>query len=88
MPGANSSEQHRTSQEEQHRRSGSPARLLPRVTSGLGIAVLTGIAVVTVTPGPAARGAKHIVTTAALGAAINGAGIGSTPMDTTWGRAL
>jgi len=55
------------------------ARLLPKVTFGLGAAVLAGVVVVTVPAAPTATGAAGTVTTtAALSAAINavtGAGI-------------
>ena len=48
------------------------ALLLPKVTFGLGAAVLAGVVVVTVPAAPVAVGAAGTVTTtAALGAAIN-----------------
>lgn len=66
--------QHQASQEEERHSPGSgPARLVPKVTFGLGVAVLTGLSVVTVAPGPAAYGAEPAVTTITLGAAINAA---------------
>lgn len=59
------------------------AGLLPKVTFGLGVAVLTGAAVVTVGPGARTVGAEHVMTTPALGAVINDAGSGFPPGITT-----
>lgn len=54
-------------------RSSGRARLLPRVTFGLGAAVLAGVVVVTVPAAPTAAGAAGTVTTTVgLGAVING----------------
>ena len=54
------------------RRSSGKVRVLPRVTFGLGAALLAGVVVVTVSPAPTATGAAATVaTTAGLGAAVN-----------------
>lgn len=79
MTGKNVTGQRRTSQGDQRR----PASLVPKVTFGLGVAVLTGVAVVTVPSGHAATGVEYVVTTSALGAPINGAGIGDAAAQTT-----
>jgi hypothetical protein len=80
----NSAREQRTSQEEDRRRPAGPARLVPRVTFGLGVAVLTGLAVVTVPPDPTATASEHSVTTTALGAAINEV-VPSIPLTTCCG---
>jgi hypothetical protein len=51
-------------------------RLIPKVTFGLGAAILAGVAVVSVAPGASAAaltGMERVMTTAALGAGINAA---------------
>jgi hypothetical protein len=70
------SERWNTAAEEESRPS-SGARLLPHVTFGVGAAILAGVMVVSVPVTPPAAGAatQRAVTTAALGAAINVAGI-------------
>ncbi len=66
-----SSVEHQTAKPEERRSSGQVG-LLPKVTFGLGAAVLAGAMVVTVPTAPAATGAARTVTvTVGLGAAIN-----------------
>jgi hypothetical protein len=72
MTRKNVSGQDQASQERDSPGSG-PARLVPKVTFGLGVAVLTGLSVVSVAAGPGVLGAGPAVTTVALGAAINAA---------------
>jgi hypothetical protein len=56
----------------EERRSSGKLRLLPKVTFGLGAAVLAGVTVVTVPAAPTAAGATvTVTTTAGLGAVIN-----------------
>ena len=56
----------------EERRSPGKVRLLPKVTFGLGAAVLAGVVVVTVPTASTATGATGTVsTTAGLGAVIN-----------------
>jgi len=81
MTRNSAAEQHSSQEEERHHPASGPARMVPRVTFGLGVAVLTGLAVVTVAPTSLASSTEHIVTTHALGAAINHAG--PAPMETT-----
>ena len=65
------SAQHQTGELEERPSSGK-VRLLPKVTFGLGAAVLAGVVVVTVPTAPAVVGAAGTVsTTAGLGAVIN-----------------
>lgn len=71
MTRKNVTGQHETSSQEERRQVSGPARLVPRVTFGLGVAVLTGLAVVPVAPGHAASAAEHAVVTTSLGPAIN-----------------
>lgn len=66
---------------QQDNRTGS--RLILMATFGLGVAVLAGVAVVPVASGPAPA-ASHVMTTTALGAAIDGAA-GAGPMTTCCG---
>jgi hypothetical protein len=73
---------HNGHRDERHRPAGG-ARLLPRVTFGLGVAVLTGAVVVSASPAPRAAGAEHVMTTTALGAVINEAGAAGIPTLTT-----
>jgi hypothetical protein len=57
------------------RKADGAARLLPRVTFGLGAAVLAGVVAVSVPVAPAGAteaAAQQLVTTAGLDAAING----------------
>jgi hypothetical protein len=58
------------------RRPSGAARLLPRVTFGLGTAVLAGVAIVSVPAAAPAAGlaGQPAMTTAGLGAAVNVAG--------------
>lgn len=74
MTRKNVTGQHETSRPEECRQASGPARLVPKVTFGLGVAVLTGLAVVPVTPGPAASAAEHAVVTTSLSPAINALG--------------
>ena len=63
--------EHQTGELEERRSSGK-VRLLPKVTFGLGAAVLAGVVVVTVPAAPTAAGAAgNVTTTAGLGAVIN-----------------
>lgn len=71
MTRKNATGQHETGRPEERRQAFDPARLVPRVTFGLGVAVLTGLAVVPVTPGPAASAPEHAVVTTSLSPAIN-----------------
>jgi hypothetical protein len=50
-------------------------RLIPKVTFGLGTAILAGVVVVSVAPSASAAltGVERVMTTAALGAGINAA---------------
>jgi hypothetical protein len=58
--------------EAEEQRSPAKARLLPKVTFGLGAAVLAGVVVVSVPTAPAATGATgSVTTTVGLGAVIN-----------------
>jgi hypothetical protein len=62
---------HQSGELEEQRLSGR-VRLLPKVTFGLGAAVLAGVVVVTVPTAPTAAGAAGTVTTTVgLGAVIN-----------------
>ena len=62
---------HQTGELEERRLPGK-VRLLPKVTFGLGAAVLAGVVVVTVPTAPTATGAVgSVTTTAGLGAVIN-----------------
>jgi hypothetical protein len=51
-------------------------RLIPKVTFGISAAVLAGVFVVAVAPGPSAAlaGSERVLTTASLVAVINGTG--------------
>ena len=73
--------EHQSGELEERRLSGK-IRLLPKVTFGLGAAVLAGVVVVTVPAAPTATGAAGtLTTTAGLGAVINavtGNGISQT----------
>jgi hypothetical protein len=71
MTGNENSTEHPAGGTEERRPPGK-ARLLPKVTFGLGAAVLAGVVVVTVPASATAAGAAGIVTTTAgLGAPIN-----------------
>jgi len=72
---------------DEQRQPSSMARLFPKVTFGLGAAVLTGVMVVTVPVAPVGASAtsapsQRITTTVGLGAVIN-AVAGSTAYETT-----
>lgn len=54
-------------------RTHGTTRLIPMAKFGLSVAVLAGVAVVPISYGPAA-GTGHVLTTTALGAAINDTG--------------
>lgn len=61
-------------------------RLIPKVTFGLGAAILAGVVVVSVAPSASAgaAGAERVVTTGALSGAINAAGgVGMAGAQTT-----
>jgi len=67
-----------------HRAPSGAARLLPKVTFGLGAAVLAGVVIVSVpTVPPAARSAGQpvVATTAGLGAPLNA--VGASELETT-----
>jgi hypothetical protein len=83
MTGNENSAQRQAGRVEE-RQSSAMARLLPKVTFGLGAAVLAGVVVVTVPVAPSATGVTDhgVTTTSGLGAAIN-AVIGITPFQTT-----
>lgn len=76
--------QHETSRQEERHQASGPARLVPRVTFGLGVAVLAGLAVAPVTPGPAASAPEHAVVTTSLSPAINE--LGHSPWTTCCGE--
>lgn len=84
MTRKNVTEQHETSRDEEHNQASGPARLVPKVTFGLGVAVLTGLAVVPITPRPAASAAEHAVVTTSLSPAINE--LGPFPWTTCCGQ--
>ena len=80
-----SSAEHQTAKPEE-RRSSVKVGLLPKVTFGLGAAVLAGAVAVTVPTAPAATGAARTVTvTVGLGAAINAVTGTSVAMTTCCG---
>jgi hypothetical protein len=72
----------------EERRSPGKVGLLPKVTFGLGAAVLAGVAVVSVPAAPTATGvAATVTTTAGLGAVINGVTGNAIFLTTCCGRA-
>ncbi len=78
---------HQTSKAEEQRSPGKVG-LLPKVTFGLGAAVLAGVAVVSVPAAPTATGtAATVTTTAGLGSAINAVTGNAIFLTTCCGRA-
>ena len=62
-------------------RTAAAARLVPKVSFGLSAAILAGVVIATVSPGPSAStpGSEGVMVTAGLSGVINGAG-GNTPV--------